>query len=216
MKGIGIARIGLVAVGLTAAAFATTAAAQEGQLVKNLLSGIGVIPEDKDPIDYRERPPLVLPPRMDLRDPAQPGSARAGNGQWPNDPDVAERRRRAAEAQTPATETDAYRMNGRNTRLTVDEMRAGRRAGAEVPNAPVAPKSDNGHWMNPDVLRAQHAQGRSSEVADGNEGTRRSLTEPPSAYRRSATGQPIKGSFGVTERVDEADPRVFQRQQRGQ
>jgi hypothetical protein len=216
MKGIGIARIGLVAVGLTAAAFATTAAAQEGQLVKNLLSGIGVIPEDKDPIDYRERPPLVLPPRMDLRDPAQPGSARAGNGQWPNDPDVAERRRRAAEAQTPATETDAYRMNGRNTRLTVDKMRAGRRAGAEVPNAPVAPKSDNGHWMNPDVLRAQHAQGRSSEVADGNEGTRRSLTEPPSAYRRSATGQPIKGSFGVTERVDEADPRVFQRQQRGQ
>jgi hypothetical protein len=216
MKGIGIARIGLVAVGLTAAAFATTAAAQEGQLVKNLLSGIGVIPEDKDPIDYRERPPLVLPPRMDLRDPAQPGSARAGNGQWPNDPDVAERRRRAAEAQTPATETDAYRMNGRNTRLTVDEMRAGRRAGAEVPNAPVAPKSDNGHWMNPDVLRAQHAQGRSSEVGDGNEGTRRSLTEPPSAYRRSATGQPIKGSFGVTERVDEADPRVFQRQQRGQ
>ena len=216
MKGIGIARIGLAAAGLTAAVFTTGAAAQEGQLVKDLLGNIGVIPKDKEAIDYRERPPLVLPPRMDLRDPAQPGSARARNGQWPNDPDVAERRRREAEAQTPVTETDAYRMNGRNTRLTIDEMRSGRRAGAGVPTAPVQAQSDNGHWINPDVLRAQHAQGRSTEVADGTEASRRSLTDPPSTYRRSATGQPIKGSFGVTERVDEADPKVFLRQQRGQ
>jgi hypothetical protein len=218
MKGIGIARIGLAAVGLAAAVLTTAANAQEGQLVKNILSGIGVIPEDKDPIDYRERPPLVLPPRMDLREPAQPGSARARNPQWPNDPDVADRRRREAEARTPVTETDLYRMNGRGNRLTVDEMRAGRRAGAEVPTAPVPPRSDNTHWLNPDVLRAQDPKGRSAEVADGGEVSRRSLTEPPSTYRRSATGQPIKGSFSVPERVDEADPKVFQRQmqQRGQ
>jgi len=211
MKGIGIARIGLVAAGLTAVALMTSAQAQEGELVKKLLSGIGVVPEERDPIEYRERAPLVLPPRMDLRDPAQPGSAAARNPQWPNDPDVAERRRRDAEARTPISESDRNRMNGKNNRLSIEEMRAGRRAGAEVPTAPVS-RSDNAHWINPDVLRAQEAQGRTSQVAGGDDSTRRSLTDPPSAYRRSATGQPIKGGFEVPNRVDEADPRAFQRQ----
>jgi hypothetical protein len=50
----------------------------------------------------------------------------------------------------------------------------------------------------------------------GDESARRSLTDPPAALRQSASGQPIKGSFGVQERVDEADPKVFQRQMRGQ
>jgi hypothetical protein len=213
MKGIGIARIGLVAAGLTAAALTTGAQAQEGELVKNLLSNLGVIADDKPPIEYRERPPLVLPPRMDLREPVQAGAAQARNPQWPNDPDVVARRRRAAEERTPVTETDQSRMNGNNSRLSIEEMRAGRRAGAGVPAAPVASKSES-QWIHPDVLRAQERQVSASQVQLGGEpGTRRSLTEPPSAYRQSATGAPIRGSFQVEERVDEADPRVFQREQ---
>jgi len=209
MKRIGIARTGLVAAGLTAAAL-TGAQAQEGMLFKNLLSGLGVIPEEKDPIEYRERPPLVLPPRMELREPAQPGSVQARNPQWPNDPDVVARKRREAEEQTPITESERYRMMGQNNRLSIDEMRAGRRAGAGLPTAPA--RSQESHWIHPDVLRAQDQQGRSSQVAEET-GGRRSLTEPPSAYRQSATGQPIKGSFAPPERIDEADPKVFLRQQ---
>jgi hypothetical protein len=215
MKGIGIARIGLAAAGLTIAVLTTGAAAQEGELVKGLLENMGVISQDKAPIEYRERPPLVLPPRMDLREPLPPGSTQARNAQWPNDPDVAERRRRDADARTPITETDTYRMNNQGNRLSINEMRAGRRAGAEVPTAPVSPKSDNAHWIHPDVLRAQEAQGRSAQVAGGDPAARRSLTEPPSAYRRSATGQAIKGSFAAPEQVDESDPKVFHRQMRG-
>jgi hypothetical protein len=213
MKGIGIARIGLVAAGFTAAALITGAQAQEGMLVKNLLSSVGVIPDDKPAIEYRERPPLVLPPRMDLREPAQPGSVQARNPQWPNDPDAVARRRREAEERTPITETDQSRMNGNNSRLSVDEVRANRRAGAGVPTAPVTAKSES-QWIHPDVLRAQERQVSTSQAQLGGEpGARRSLTDPPSAYRQSATGAPIKGSFHVEERVDEADPRVFQREQ---
>jgi hypothetical protein len=213
MKGIGIARIGLVTASLAAAALTTTARAEEGELVKSLLGAIGVIPEDKEAIDYRERAPLVLPPRMELREPAAPGSVQARNPQWPNDPDVIARKRRTAEDSLPVTETDQYRMNSKNSRLTVDEMRAGRHAGAALPTAPQAPRTDSS-WVNPDVLRAQHAQSRSAQPAGDNTSGRRSLTEPPSAYRQSATGQPIKGSFHVPDREDEADPKVFQRQQR--
>src|SRR5688572_27924409 len=73
MKGIRIARLGLtLGAGLLAAALATGAQAQEGELMKNLLSTLGVIDDEKDPIEYRERAPLVLPPLIDLLVPAAP------------------------------------------------------------------------------------------------------------------------------------------------
>lgn len=210
MKGIRTARLGLLAASLTMTALSTAAHAEEGELVKSILGSIGVISEDRDAIDYRERAPLVLPPRMDLRDPAAPGSAQARNAQWPNDPDVAARRKQAAEDRTPITQTDRKRMSGENTRLTAEEMRAGRQAGAGVTTAPV--KRPDNAWIHPDVLRAQGTH-RSGDASSGDGGTRRSLTEPPSAYRQSATGQPIRGTWEARNRVDEADPKVFQREQ---
>jgi hypothetical protein len=212
MKAHRIAKLGLLTATLLGSALASGARAQEGVLVKNLLEGIGVLDKEKDPIDYRERGPLVLPPRMELREPAAPGSVQARNPQWPNDPDVAARRRQAAEDTLPVTQTDQYRMNSKNSRLTVDEMRAGRQAGAQIPTAPVSRAGDNA-WIHPDVLRAQHAQGRTAQAAGDTTTGRRSLTEPPSAYRQSATGQPIRGSFDVPERVDESNPQAFLRQQ---
>jgi hypothetical protein len=206
-----MAWIGLVAASLAAGALATAARAEEGELVKGLLSAMGVIPADKDAIDYRERPPLVLPPRMELREPAAPGSVQARNPQWPNDPDVMARKRQAAQDSLPITETDQYRMNSKNSRLSVDEIRAGRHAGAALPTTPQSRTESS--WVHPDVLRAQHAQGRTASAAGDNTSTRRSLTEPPSAYRQSATGQPIKGSFEAPSRVDESDPKVFLREQ---
>ena len=210
MKGIRTARLGLLAASLTVTALTTAARAVEGELVKSILGSIGVIPEDRGAIDYRERAPLVLPPRMDLRDPAAPGSAQARNAQWPNDPDVAARRKQAAEDRTPITQTERKRMSGENTRLTAEEMRAGRQAGAGVTTAPV--KRADSAWIHPDVLRAQGTH-RSGDASSGDDGTRRSLTEPPTAYRQSATGQPIRGTWEARNRVDEADPRVFQREQ---
>jgi hypothetical protein len=211
MKALRIAQLGLVTASLATGALGTDVRAQEGVLVKDFLGAIGVIDKEKDAIDYRERAPLVLPPRMELREPAAPGSVQARNPQWPNDPDVAARKRQAAEDRAPVTDTEARRMNRENTRLTIDEMRAGRHAGAEVPTGPVSRAPDNA-WLNPDILRAQHAQGRTAAAAP-DDGRRRSLTEPPSAYRQSATGQPIRGSFDVPDRMDESDPKAFHRQQ---
>ena len=54
---------------------ATGASAQEGEGVKSLLGAIGIIPKEKPPINYSERAPLVLPPKMELRAPAAPRSA---------------------------------------------------------------------------------------------------------------------------------------------
>jgi hypothetical protein len=51
-------------------------------------------------IDYRERPPLVLPRTMDLPPPAR--SAEARNPNWPRDPDAFEARKEAELARAPA------------------------------------------------------------------------------------------------------------------
>ena len=70
---------------------AAGARAEEGVLMKSILGTIGIIPEDRPAIDYRERAPLVLPPRMDLREPA-----RAEGGSGPQRP-VADRSRSGGE-----------------------------------------------------------------------------------------------------------------------
>jgi hypothetical protein len=43
--------------------------------------------------------------------------------------------------------------------------------------------------------------------------TRRSLTDPPSQYRKPVSGKPLKATWEPRTRVDEADPKVFLREQ---
>ena len=81
-----------------------------GRGVKSFLGTIGIIPKEKPPINYSERAPLVLPPKMELRAPAAPRSAE-NQANWPKDPDVVAARKAAAEARAPATSTEIYRSN---------------------------------------------------------------------------------------------------------
>src|SRR5829696_630926 len=133
---------------------ATGASAQEGEAVKSLLGSIGIIPKEKDPIVYNERAPLVLPPSMDLPAPAPGGGAEARNGNWPKDPDVAARRKAAAEARTPWTSTELYK-NTEGKRLSIEEMRAGRNPDYYNKTAPTGiDRQADMSRMTPDELRA--------------------------------------------------------------
>ena len=112
--------------GALALATASAASAQEGVAIKSILGEIGIIPKDPPQINYRERAPLVLPPRTDLPNPVDPSSLEARAGNWPKDPDVQAARREAIQARTPAMQTEAYR-NSEAKRLSIEEIRAGRR-----------------------------------------------------------------------------------------
>src|SRR6516165_12758137 len=62
---------------------------------KSLLRGFGLRNGQEAGIEYKERPPLVVPPSRDLPVPAAAeGSLAASNPAWPVDPD--EQRRKAA------------------------------------------------------------------------------------------------------------------------
>jgi len=65
----------------------------EEKIIEGIMKGIGGTNMENQGIDYRERSPLVVPPRIDLPPPAST-SAEVKAPNWPKDPDV--QRRKAA------------------------------------------------------------------------------------------------------------------------
>jgi hypothetical protein len=209
MTFLDIARLGAL-LGAAALASTTGAAAQEGLFAKDLFASMGLIPKERPNIDYRERAPLVLPPRMDLRDPADPTGPLAANPQWPNDPDVASARRRDADARIPVTD---QRRREQNPTLGIDEIRSGRRAGAQIPDGPVVRRGDNVRettWVHPDQLRREGVK-KEETLSSMEEPERRDLTQPPAGFRKPT--MQVKRDFEVIRQEDEADPKAYWRDQ---
>ncbi len=175
------------------AATALPVQAQEGTLLKNVLGTLGIIDSEREPIDYRERPPLVVPPKMDLRQPVDPSSVALRDPSWPKDPDVLAKRKAAEEARRPV------RNPGDNTvaqgaRLTPEEIRAGRVAGTAV-TEPQRTPGDNSReaiLVPPDQLRSQGRKLKDDPtLIPGVEPKRAALTEPPPGYRLPAANGPL-------------------------
>src|ERR1700753_4269345 len=63
----------------------------EEKIIDTLMSGLGGTNMDSHGIDYRERSPLVVPPKLDLPPPVKE-SAEVNVPNWPKDADVARRK----------------------------------------------------------------------------------------------------------------------------
>jgi hypothetical protein len=166
--------------------------------IDSLMTIMGLKSGDSGPeIEYRERAPLVVPPKIQLRPPEEPASKR--NAAWPNDPDVQRRRAREAEAKIPKTERDSYKLD-QNPRLSIDDIRAGRREGANVNTTPKPVYGENSReeiWLSPDKLRALDRKTAPDKVAAGVEPDRRYLTDPPTGYRLPSANAPIAAPRGA-------------------
>ncbi|TDR88015.1 hypothetical protein EV668_3880 [Enterovirga rhinocerotis] len=206
-------RLGLVC-SLAVASFAVVgpAAAQEGVAFKNLLGSIGVIPKEKPAIAYRERAPLVVPPKTAL---PSPGAARrsAGAG-WPNDPDVAARRAEEDEARSPVTWSDRRRNNSdRWVNMTPEELAAGRSsrgsASAPIPGSHRGDSARDVLYMSQQELSARSSS--DSDVPAGTEPRRRALTDPPSGLRRTTAATMNRGEFEprVDQQALDANPMTW-------
>jgi hypothetical protein len=179
--------------------------AEEGVAFKNMMANMGLIPPEKDPIRYRERAPLVLPPKMELPAPAGPDTLAVNNPAWPKDPDVESKKRRAAEERTPVTYSETRRMSENNPRLTPEEMRSGRSASVGAPLDPKLHRGDNARdvlLLSPQELASMAKKDDDADPQLGNEPARKTLTEPPTGMRRSATGGRIVAS-NAAPKVDQ-------------
>jgi hypothetical protein len=158
----------------------------EEKIIDNLMSGIGAKGQEKRGIEYRERSPLVVPPKMDLPPPATQAKA-APN--WPKDPEE-KRRKEAIAARKKATKETENWQAARP--LTPAEMKAGEVAAApRENNAPIQPATNG----NPSLSNAELGYtgglwnmmrgvgGAPEERKFDTEPARQSLTEPPPGYQ---------------------------------
>lgn len=169
-----------------------------GQL---LTVGVGLGGDSTKPtIEYRERAPLVLPPNLQQLPPPGSGVA-ARNPNWPQDFDVQRHRAASARERAPRERYDEF---------------GGRNAPTPVPGAPVAQTGgsrtcgDDGldRLCNTQQFWSTMSNRKQSEqkVAVGQEPPRKSLTDPPSGFRRQQTQQTY--TFEVERKIDETDARA--------
>jgi hypothetical protein len=156
----------------------------EEKIIEGIMQGIGGTNMENRGIDYRERSPLVVPPKIDLPPPASAAEAKAPPN-WPKDPDEA--RRKAAIAARKKENKDpaaAARI------LTPDELNVGRTATPTRSSGDsLQPGQDNNPILSPSQLGFN---GRLTDLFGGNksetkefkgEPNRETLTQPPPGYQ---------------------------------
>lgn len=168
-------------------------AADDGyqNVFSSVLTAVGVLTPDEAPeIDYRERAPLVLPPKQTLVKPQQPGIARTAA--WPSDPDVIRRKKAADDAKAPIEST----FNHTNDHVMSKEEQLKYRASqAALENdaygCSINHKSTSHCRVDPDAAKAEDQRykamnpGHSDDLTAGVEPEREYLTQPPKGYLKA-------------------------------
>jgi hypothetical protein len=187
-------RLSVVALGVGLMMTAGAAGAQddedddktfEEKVIEGIMAGIGGTNMENRGIDYRERSPLVVPPKLDLR-PPEAAKTEIKDPNWPKDPD--EQRRKAAIAARKKENKDPREAS---RILNPSELNAVKtNPGARTNNDPVQPGSSfNNPILSPSQLGYNGGfsglfGGNKSETAPfKGEPSRESLTQPPRGYQ---------------------------------
>lgn len=175
----------------------------EDKIIHKLMTGIGATNMESSGIEYRERSPLVVPPKLDLPKPeATTTETLAPN--WPKDPDLQRRKEaKAVNAKAKPTPQEAARP------LTPSELksvRADSKGGTTDPSQPGT--NQNNPMLSPKQLGFSGSfgslfGGNKAETAPfTGEPTRETLTQPPSGYQTPspnyAYGTGPKEALGAT------------------
>ena len=176
----------------------------ETKFIKGLL-GIN----DKDRIDYRERPPLVVPPDTAAL-PAPETSAVNNTPAWPKDPEVVERAKRQKANRNQRRKTFEEEARA----LTPAELDAPGRAarGSSRPN-PTGPQDSEGadnRALRPDELGAKGSllgnlfkdNTKPEQATFTQEPARVDLTQPPPGYQTPSPSQ----VYGIAPRKEQPKP----------
>jgi type IV secretory pathway VirB10-like protein len=161
----------------------------EEKIIKQIMTGIGGTNMENTGIDYRERSPLVVPPKIDLPPPAA-AAVEAPVPNWPKDPEV--RRRKEAKA---ARKNDNKDPREASRVLTPSELAVGKTAPARR-TAETNQPGDPGATaiLSPSQLgweggfMGMFGGSKTESAPFKGEPTRDTLTMPPSGYQTPAPG----------------------------
>lgn len=177
-----------------------------GSTVDTLLGMFGIAPDkpEEPNINYRQRAPLVLPPKTELRQPRAPASARAPN--WPQDQEVvAANKRRAAEGKVKLDKIDegiqgvGARELANGPRSTPGQQAAPRPCvmDTDMSNPNACDKAT--FWRSLTVTK----QEETAQLRPGEEPDRKYLTQPPKGYMKVTKTQ--RATFEDQTRITDTD-----------
>jgi hypothetical protein len=153
----------------------------EERIIDNIMRGVGGTNMENRGIDYRERSPLVVPPKLALPPPGStPAESKVAN--WPKDPDEA--RRKAAIAARKKANKDPQQGGRTLLPSELDQKTTARSSGGESDRPGSAPV-----MLSPSQLGYEGGvlgffKGNKTESAEfKGEPTRDSLTQPPPGYQ---------------------------------
>jgi hypothetical protein len=153
--------------------------AQDNTIFGSMLKGLGIGGENN--IEYRERPPLVVPPTRDLPPPQT--TARARDPNWPVDPKSGDLQKQGSQVR----DLDRLPVPQRAAEPSVAGAPAGSDSTAAIP--PSQPASSGGFFGK---LFTSSDRPATAPVAPAP--LRKSLTQPPPDYESPSPSQP----YGIT------------------
>jgi hypothetical protein len=157
----------------------------EEKVIEGIMRGIGGTNMENRGIEYRERSPLVVPPKLDLPSPAASADPKAAPN-WPKDPD--EQRRKAAIAARKKANKDPVEASRILTPSELAQKRGPKSAGGETVDQPGGNPGATA-ILSPSQLGYNGGLsglfgGSKAETAPfKSEPTRESLTQPPPGYQ---------------------------------
>lgn len=164
-------------------------------VVSRIMQGLGAIDTRAEPIEYKPRQALVVPPsqaKADLPTPVASADP-AATGNWVRDPDELEKIRRK--------EIESARKGADGRPLTTDEIIAVNRAsvGQDNPRIDVAaspfPEKEDQPQNDINLMRNSRVNAQAAVVdAFGNPtvAARRRLTDPPATYMAPSPNAPVQ------------------------
>jgi len=159
----------------------------EDKIIKNIMAGVGGTNMENQGIDYRERSPLVVPPKIDL--PPPDASSRVQTPNWPNDPDVAARKAAAVDKGSKYKDGETAITSARP--LTPSEMAPKRVRKTASANDDVIPGDPNKNIvLSPKQLGYEgglfknvFGSNKAETTPFKGEPSRGELTQPPTGYQ---------------------------------
>ena len=154
----------------------------EEKIIDNIMRGVGGTNMENRGIDYRERSPLVVPPKLDLPPPGTT-AAEAKVPNWPKDPDEA--RRKAAIAARKKASKDPQQSARTLLPSELNQKTTGKSTGGESVERPGSAPV----MLTPSQLGYEGGvlgffKGNKSESAEfKGEPPRETLTQPPVGYQ---------------------------------
>ena len=169
------------------------------KMVRKFLRGVGLRNGQEAGIEYKERPPLVVPPSRDLPPPVSSESLAVKSAAWPVDPDE---KRRAEERKSTKARKDMKTYNANlagEDVLMPDQLAQKSNKPAQGTSDPNKPRemTPNELGFTGSMWKGMLGLGKSftgendvETTKFSKEPSRDALTDPPAGYRTPSAAQP--------------------------